>query len=71
MKRFINSENTAWLPSYYLANCSASYELKLKMKSKINLSGKVNNLYNEAFQSVANRPMPGRYYTWTLTYLFQ
>lgn len=70
-QRFINSQNSAWLPSYYLADFSGSYEFKLKKENKIRTSLKVNNLYDEPFQSIANRPMPGRYYTFTLTYLWK
>ena len=67
-QRFINSENTAWLPSYFLADVAVSYFLIIKKKNKIQTSFKVNNLFNEPFQSVANRPMAGRNYTFTLSY---
>ena len=67
-QRYINSENTAWLPSYFLADFTASYFFTIKKKNKIQISFKVNNLFNEPFQSVANRPMAGRNYTFTLSY---
>ena len=70
-QRFINSENSAWLPSYFLADCSISYNFKINKNTKIRTFFKVNNLYDEPFQSVANRPMPFRYYTLTVSYLLR
>ena len=60
-KVFIDATNTTYMPYYAPADINISYSLKNEMKStKIGL--KVSNLYNEDYQIMANRPLPGRWF---------
>ena len=60
-KVFIDASNTTYMPYYAPADINISYSLKKEMKStKIGL--KVSNLYNEDYQIMANRPLPGRWF---------
>jgi len=60
-KVFIDATNTTYMPYYAPADINISYSLKKEMKStKIGL--KVSNLYNEDYQIMANRPLPGRWF---------
>ena len=66
---FIDESNSAYMPHYFPANISLEYRLKLKSQSLF-LKGKINNLYNEQFQVVANRPVAGRNYSFDISYFF-
>ncbi len=66
---FIDESNSAYMPHYFPANISLEYRLKLKTQTLF-LKGKINNLYNEQFQVVANRPVPGRNYSFDISYFF-
>lgn len=57
-KRFINSNNTGWLPSYWLVNASAKYRMQLQSKNQVNVGFNVYNLFDNPYQTIANRPMP-------------
>lgn len=65
---FIDETNTAYLPAIYPANILLGYQLKLK-KFEVNGSFQIKNIFNEPYQIVANRPMPGRNYLFTLGFL--
>lgn len=60
---FIDAANQSYLPYYAPANLTLDWTSP-KIKSNINFSlgACVDNLYNEEYQIVANRPLPGRYY---------
>ncbi|MEN8787681.1 MAG: TonB-dependent receptor, partial [Flavobacteriales bacterium] len=66
---FCDESNSAYMPHYFPANISLEYRLKLKSQSLF-LKGKINNLYNEQFQVVANRPVAGRNYSFDISYFF-
>ncbi len=66
---FIDESNSAYMPHYYPANISLSYKISFKKQSLL-VKGKINNLYNEQFQVVANRPVPGRNYSLDISFLF-
>ena len=57
-KVFIDATNTIYLPHFFPANVSISKQVNLK-ELKINFQFQINNLYNEPYQIVANRPVPG------------
>lgn len=58
-RRFINPDNTSYLPGYISGNVESGIQLKQqKMTYDIILS--VDNVFNTRYQSVAWYPMPGR-----------
>jgi iron complex outermembrane receptor protein len=60
-KVFIDATNTTYMPYYAPADISISYSLKKGMKST-DIGIKISNLYNEDYQIMANRPLPGRWF---------
>ena len=59
-KVYITTSNTQSLNAYTLSNISINRNL---IKNKLQLAFKVNNLFDEKYQSVAYRPMPNRNFT--------
>ncbi len=66
--RYLNSGNTSYLPSYFNATASVNYKLEFDSKNKVTLGVTIENLYNEPYQEVANRPMPNRYFLFNIKY---
>lgn len=64
-KVFIDATNTTYMPYYAPANLDISYKLdgKDKKNSFAVFGLKINNLYNEDYQIVANRPLPKRWFS--------
>jgi len=65
--RYTTSDNTSYLPPYNLFGVYAVKSFH-PLGYAIVLKGRVDNLFNEAYQAVAYRPMPGRYYELILTF---
>lgn len=63
---FIDESNSTYLPHYFPANISVNYANKLK-KVSYQIGGRVINVFDEPYQVVANRPIPGRNYSIFLT----
>jgi len=61
-KRFLNNANSAYLPSFFNATAGVNYTLDTGKEGRLILGCQVENLYNEPYQEVANRPMPNRYF---------
>lgn len=59
--RFTATDNSAWLTPYNIASVKASYFLNVS-KVRLQVSLAINNLFNQDYQMVENRPMPLRYY---------
>jgi iron complex outermembrane receptor protein len=59
-KVYTTTSNTQSLNAYTLSNISLTRSL---LKNKLLLAFKVNNLFDEKYQSVAYRPMPNRNFT--------
>ena len=60
-KVFIDGSNSIYLPHYYPANFGVDYTFSIsRINSKIGAN--INNLFDEPYQVVANRPIPGRNY---------
>jgi vitamin B12 transporter len=57
-RRFTLSDNTQYIPSFFLFNINAGYTLQLKTCA-IGFVGRLGNVTNADYQSVLNRPMPG------------
>ena len=57
--RFTSTDNTSWLNPYYLCNIRANYSY-LHKNTKYNFFGNINNVFNQNYMIVSNRPMPLR-----------
>lgn len=64
-RRFINSDNSEWLPSYQLDNIRVNYFM-----GHLALSASLNNVFNQKYTSTATFPMPGRNFNLTVRYDF-
>ena len=67
-KVFTTSDNEYELKAYKIANLGLVYLIRKKNNIKIGLD--IRNIFNEKYQSVAARPMPGRNFTLNLTFKF-
>lgn len=68
-QRFTSSDNLGSLPSYHIHWFSSSYALPIK-RHTLQLGGVIDNLFNQEYQAIAWRPMPGRAFRITLSYTF-
>lgn len=68
-KVFIDESNSAYMPHFFPANISINYPVSLKNMTLV-IKGRVNNLFNEPYQVVANRPVAGRNYSFDLSFFF-
>ena len=69
-KTFVLKDHSTYLPYFAPANISVAKNFKLNSESKVGVQFKVNNVFNENYQIVANRPMPRRNFTLSLVYDF-
>jgi len=60
-KRYITSDNTDSLPGYVLNNIVTGLVLDLR-KLSVDINFRVENLFNESYQTIAWHPQPGRSY---------
>jgi outer membrane cobalamin receptor len=67
--RFLTEDNNSELQSYYPANISLSYKKSLK-KSKIIFQIDVNNIFEHEYIVMPAYPMPLRYFSFNLKYIF-
>jgi len=58
-KRFVTTDNSAFLKGYALTNLSLGMNLKCK-KQLFTAQVNVNNIFNKEYQTIQYRPMPGR-----------
>jgi len=58
-KVFIDAANTSYMPYYAPSSLLLSKSFNRFEQESIKLSFKVNNLFNEEYQVMPNRPMPG------------
>ncbi len=66
--RFITSDNTQWLSPYQVSSLKFSASL-LKKSNTYQLFFSCNNLFNNQYAVIINRPMPYRNYEVGITYL--
>lgn len=65
--RFIATDNTNWLNDYYTGNMALGYSLSAwKIKCTVQLQA--NNIFNNQYVVLPERPMPGRNFLFTLTF---
>ena len=65
--RFISSDNTQTVPGFHTGNFMISYQpawIRMKACSNLKLDLILDNIWNEQYQSLINRPMPG--FNWRL-----
>ncbi len=67
--RFVSTDNQSWLLPYQNVKICLAKSFRLKTKS-IGIQLLVNNLYNETYQVMQNRPMPLRNYQISINYKF-
>lgn len=65
-QRFTTSDNNWYLPANFISNTSIAKHFKLSPKTSIITSFKVNNIFNQAYQPIAWRAIPGRNYLLSL-----
>ncbi|MES2484749.1 MAG: TonB-dependent receptor [Bacteroidota bacterium] len=65
---FFTTDNQSELDPYNVSGFGAEYTFKV-LKG-LSLGAQVNNLYNQEYQAVASRPMPGRNYNVYLNFKF-
>lgn len=67
--RYTSTDNQSWLLPYQTAKISFAKSFKVKTHS-IRVQLNINNLYNETYQVMQNRPMPLRNYQLSINYKF-
>jgi vitamin B12 transporter len=65
--RFTSSDNQNWLAPYKLHHVAVSYGLNLKNHA-VSFQIGIQNLFNETYQVMVNRPMPLRNYQLSINY---
>ena len=60
--RYLDNENINSVAAYQIGFIQAEYSLKIK-KLEFNLRASVDNVWSEDYQVIANRPMPGRWFS--------
>ena len=66
---FTSSDNDYELDAYKVSNLGIEYEFLKKARGRIGFE--IRNLWNEKYQSMPSRPMPGRAYYISLTFKFK
>ncbi|KAA9333810.1 TonB-dependent receptor plug domain-containing protein [Adhaeribacter soli] len=67
--RFINPENTRWLPAYGLLDITAGKTFRMKCY-QVQALGRIHNLGNTIYQNLEYLAMPGRSYSLSLRFQF-
>lgn len=65
-KRYLTSDNESFLPYYSIGKVSIGKIVDLSAY-KIHFQLNINNVFDEAYQVMAFRPMPGRYFDFSVT----
>ena len=68
--RYIRSDNTESLPGFQLGRVALGYEHSFG-KHIIGISATLDNIFDEEYQMIAWRPMPGRSFLINLSYQFK
>lgn len=59
---YYTTDNSEWLPDFYLGNLIGTYSFRLFHHHEIHWSLQIKNVWNEEYQIIKNRPMPGRHF---------
>lgn len=65
--RYTSADNLSFLPPYSTGDLELGYTLEVK-QHRINGSFGIQNIWNASYESIAWRPMPGRYFQLSLNY---
>jgi iron complex outermembrane receptor protein len=68
--RFVSSDNSSFLPGFFLLNASFSQELNF-LKHEASFYIQINNILNANYQVIAWRPMPLRSFMMGLNFTFK
>jgi iron complex outermembrane receptor protein len=68
--RYTSTDNSSYMPGYYLSNIILGKNFTLR-KFILSLQLNLNNLFDLDYQSIAERPMPGRNFALTLKINFR
>jgi iron complex outermembrane receptor protein len=68
--RFVSSDNSTFLPGFFLLNASFSQELNF-LKHEASFYIQINNILNANYQVIAWRPMPLRSFMMGLNFTFK
>ena len=66
-KRFINADNSQYLPDYTLNNLIAGIRLK-SGKNSFDITFRIDNILSVNYQAIAYYPMPGRSFLFSISY---
>lgn len=69
-ERFISTDNNWYMPANFISNLGLSKTINAKHKTKLTANFKVNNIFNQDYQAIAWRAMPGRNYLFTISFQF-
>ena len=69
-ERYITKDNNSLVEGYHVGNISLHGKLKIN-SSQLNISFKVNNIWNKTYEVMAFYAMPLRYYSISLSYNFK
>ncbi len=69
-KAYLTTDNIAYMPYFAPANLQIGRRIQQK-KHVLTISAEVRNLYDEAYQVIAYRPMPGRHYRVIINYRWE
>lgn len=58
-RRFTSTDNSDWVGAYYMSDISVEHTIDTGM-GRISLKLSVNNIFDEEYEMVISRPMPGR-----------
>ena len=66
--RFANENNTIPLNKYYLLDFYANKTFQFKNKDELTLGAQLNNITNQTYYTVINRPLPGFNFNFSVKY---
>ena len=69
-KVYTTTDHSQELDAFDVSNIGLNYEVLNNNSQKLIVGVKVNNIYNEIYQSVASRPMPNRNFNLNINYKF-
>lgn len=69
-KRFTTSDNNWYLPANFNSNITIAKQFKMRGKTTILTSFKINNLLNQDYQPIAWRPAPRRNFLFSINLIF-
>lgn len=65
---FSATDHSSWVPAYQIAN--AGVQCTFFKQRPLTLGLRMNNLYDQSYESMARRPMPGTHYNLDLNFKF-